>query len=510
MKKTGLFLSLLAAALPAVAAVQLTQMVSGLSYPTFVTHAADGSGRLFIVEKSGVIKVLAPGSNTPTVFLDIHLKVLGPAPPSEQGLLGLAFHPNYPVDPRFYVYYTPNEASSADYREQVSEFRVSLDPLVALTDEKPILTIPHPTNTNHNGGMMAFGSDGDLYIGVGDGGSANDPPNNAQNVDVLLGKLLRIDVDHPNGNVPYSSPSDNPFYGATPGADEIFAYGLRNPWRFSFDRGTGQLWVGDVGQGAREEVDTPIVKGGNYGWSVFEGNLCTNLYPSLCMTPSNYVFPVLDYAHTSGRCAITGGYVYRGTAAVFPQGTYLYADYCTGEIFSWNGAMSSLVLDTTLSLSSFGEDEAGELYAAGISQGTVSRLTTTGCTYTVSPTSIWTADGATSPVVTVTAAGGCAWRSVSNASWVGVTSGATGTGNGSTTLSISALAPPGRIGSVSVAGRLVTVHQCDVEDVFALINFLFAGGPVPPYIRDANADGKLDVVDVFALVNFLFAGGSLP
>jgi glucose/arabinose dehydrogenase len=510
MKKTWLLVPLVAVALPAGAVVQLTQVASSLSYPTLCASAADGSGRLFFLEKAGVIKVLAPGSANPTVFLDIHLKVLGPPPPSEQGLLGLAFHPGYPADPRFYVYYTPNEASSADYVEQISEFRVSLDPLVALTDEKPILTIPHPTNTNHNGGMMAFGPDGYLYLGVGDGGSANDPPNNAQNKNVLLGKLLRIDVDHPNGDVPYSSPSDNPFYGATPGADEIFAYGLRNPWRFSFDRGTGDLWVGDVGQGAREEVDTPIVKGGNYGWSVFEGNQCTGLYPSLCNTPSNYIFPVLDYAHTGGRCAITGGYVYRGTASVFPQGTYLYADYCTGEIFSWDGAMSALVLDTTLTLSSFGEDEAGELYAVGLGQGTVSRLTTAGCSYSVSPTSIWSGDGATSPVVQVTASNGCAWRSVSNASWVSVTAGATGTGNGATTLSISALSPPGRIGSVSVAGRLVTVHQFSVDDVFVLINYLFASGPLPPFIRDANADGKVDVVDVFALVNFLFAGGSLP
>ena len=198
---------------------------------------------------------------------------------------------------------------------------------MADTTEQILLTIPHPTNTNHNGGMLAFGPDHYLYNGVGDGGSANDPPNNAQNIDVLLGKVLRIDVDHPDpiAGTPYSSPADNPFVNA-PGRDEIFAFGFRNPWRFSFDRVTGVQWVGDVGQSAREEVDMPIVKGGNYGWHVYEGFFCTNNDPSLC-NPANYTFPIFDYTHSNGRCSITGGYVYRGSQGALPVGTYVYTGH---------------------------------------------------------------------------------------------------------------------------------------------------------------------------------------
>ena len=224
-------------------------------------------------------------------------------------------------------------------------------------------------NTNHNGGMLAFGPDGYLYVGVGDGGGGNDVPNNAQNLDLLLGKILRIDVSVP---LTYSSPPTNPFHGATPGRDEIFAYGMRNPWRFSFDRVTGAQWVADVGQGAREEVDTPIVSGGNYGWRVFEGSACTNNDPALCASPQNYVFPVFDYLHTGGRCSITGGYVYRGAQGAVPVGTYLYGDYCSGEILMWDGTAQSVLLDTLQNISSFGEDEEGELYVVNLG-GTVSR-----------------------------------------------------------------------------------------------------------------------------------------
>ncbi len=188
-------------------------------------------------------------------------------------------------------------------------------PAATAASEIILLTIPHPGQSNHNGGMIEFGPDGYLYIGMGDGGSANDPPNNAQNINVLLGKILRIDVDHPAGGLPYSSPPGNPFFGATPGADEIFAVGMRNPFRFSFDRGgTHQLYVGDVGQDAWEEVDIVTV-GGNYGWRVYEGNQhCTGHDPLLC-TPTNYVAPIAEYGHTGGRCSITGGYVYRGSGS---------------------------------------------------------------------------------------------------------------------------------------------------------------------------------------------------
>jgi hypothetical protein len=236
-----------------------------------------------------------------------------------------------------------------------------------------LLTIPHPVNANHNGGMLAFGPDGYLYIGVGDGGAGNDPPNNAQSLDVLLGKILRIDVDHPDlaAGTPYSAPSGNPFASGG-GRAEIFAYGMRNPWRFSFDRVTGMQWVADVGQGAREEVDMPIVAGGNYGWRVYEGSVCTNLDPTLC-DPSRYRFPVFDYEHTDGRCSITGGYVYRGAQQILPGGTYVYGDYCSGEIFAWDGTRQTVLLHTPDNIASFGEDEQGELYVVALG-GSVSRI----------------------------------------------------------------------------------------------------------------------------------------
>jgi glucose/arabinose dehydrogenase len=275
--------------------IRLEPVATGLSSPVYVTSANDGSNRLFIVEQGGVIKVLQPGSTTPTIFLNITTQVLSGG---ERGLLGLAFHPQYRTNRRFFVFYT-KPGSGADngafkslsimLHHQIRKF--------ADSTETPILTIQHPTNANHNGGMLEFGPDGFLYIGTGDGGSSNDPPNNAQNINVLLGKILRIDIDHPNGVVPYSSPPDNPFFGPTEGLDEIFAYGLRNPWRFSFDRATGQLYVGDVGQGAWEEIDI-IVNGGNYGWKVMEGNHCNpNINNGVC-TPIG-IPDIAEYAHSA-------------------------------------------------------------------------------------------------------------------------------------------------------------------------------------------------------------------
>ena len=254
---------------------------------------------------------------------------------------------------------------------------MSANPNVASTAETVLLTIEHSSQGNHNGGMIAFDFDGYLRIGVGDGGAGNDPPNNAQNINTLLGKILRIDVDVPNPPALYSSPPSNPYVGVA-GLDQIFSIGWRNPWRFSFDGDTGQQWVADVGQGAREEVDTPIQNGGNYGWRVYEGmacNMASGLDPSLCV-PSNYLFPIFDYTHSGGRCSITGGYVYRGTQNALPIGTYVYGDYCTGEIFTWNGTAQTVQLDTALSISSFGEDEQGELYVVNLN-GTVSKVVST-------------------------------------------------------------------------------------------------------------------------------------
>jgi hypothetical protein len=368
-KVSSLVLRLLAPSLIAVvaqaatASIQLEPVLDNLVAPIYVTHAHDGSNRLFIVEQAGRIKVVVPGAATPALFLDITSRVLSGG---ERGLLGLAFHPQFATNARFFVNYT----RQPDGATVIAEYRASADPGATATSESIVLTIAQPF-ANHNGGMIEFGADDYLYIGMGDGGSANDPGNRAQNINDLLGKILRIDVDHPGGGVPYSSPPGNPFIGATPGRDEIFAMGMRNPFRFSFDRETGQLYVGDVGQGAREEIDL-VSAGGNYGWRVFEGTNCTNLDPGLC-NPANYVAPIGQYGHTGGRCSITGGYVYRGSRGTLPSGTYVFGDYCTGEIFELVNGAPSLLLDTSLNISSFGEDEAGEIYVVGLA-GTVRRI----------------------------------------------------------------------------------------------------------------------------------------
>jgi hypothetical protein len=238
-----------------------------------------------------------------------------------------------------------------------------------------LLNIAQPFS-NHNGGNLAFGPDGNLYIGMGDGGSANDPNANAQNINALLGKMLRITPS--TAAVPptpaYTNPGDNPFVGIA-GADEIYATGIRNPWRFSFDRGgTNQLYVADVGQNAIEEVDI-VTRGGNYGWRVYEGNSCTNIDPGLC-TPANYAAPLFQYSHTGGRCSITGGFVYRGTQGNLPLGSYIYADYCTGEIFLNENFTQSVRLDLPTLVSSFGEDEDGEIYLCNYSStvGSVAKI----------------------------------------------------------------------------------------------------------------------------------------
>jgi hypothetical protein len=440
--------ALLFLATPALAQIQLSPVVSGLSSPVLVTNAADDLNRLFIVEQAGIIKVLQPGDTTPSVFLDIRSKILSGG---ERGLLGLAFHPEYRTNGRFFVFYT----RAADGTLVIAEYTASpANANTARTAEKVILTIPHPTNANHNGGMLAFGPDGYLYIGVGDGGSANDPPNNAQNTNVLLGKILRIDI---NLGAPYAIPPDNPFPGANDGADEIFAYGLRNPWRFSFDRETGNQWVGDVGQGAREEVDTPIVGGGNYGWRIFEGFLCNQ---TSCPSQTGYIFPVFDYEHTGGRCSLTGGYVYRGAQGAVANGTYIYGDYCSGEIFAWDGVNQQVLLDTAMNISSFGEDEDGELYVVNLG-GSVSRIVT-GCTYSISPTraTFDRTGGSDSITVTVTAGTGCTWSAMSNATWIAVSAPG---GSGSETLTYSVAPytgkPKKRTGTITVAGQTLTVQQ---------------------------------------------------
>jgi glucose/arabinose dehydrogenase len=357
----ALLLALLAAPGAAWAAFQLELVVSGLDSPLYVAQPRDGTGRLFVVEQPGRIKVLEPGGGL-AVFLDISDRVLAGG---EQGLLGLAFHPRFSSNGRFFVNYT----RQPDGATVIAQFRSSRSAAADPASEAQLLVVPQPF-ANHNGGMVEFGPDGLLYIGLGDGGSGNDPGNRAQNPDELLGKLLRIDVDRSGGGRPYAAPASNPFAGGQ-GRDEIFALGFRNPFRFSFDRATGDLWAGDVGQNAVEEIDVVTV-GGNYGWRVFEGSRCTNLGPAPCSAPG-FIPPVTEYRRSGGRCAVTGGYVYRGRAGALPPGAYVFGDFCSGEIFLFENGGQRVLLDTPLALASFGEDEAGELYVVGLG-GTVHRL----------------------------------------------------------------------------------------------------------------------------------------
>ncbi|OQW35678.1 MAG: hypothetical protein A4E19_21550 [Nitrospira sp. SG-bin1] len=326
-------------------------VTDGLENPLFLTHAGDGSGRLFIVEQAGRIRVLDGRALLSAPFLDITNNVLSGG---ERGLLGLAFHPDYRRNGRFFVNYT----RKPDGATVVSEYRRGATAISASQEERILLTVAQPY-ANHNGGMIAFGPDGHLYIGLGDGGSRGDPENRAQNPAHLLGKILRIDVDH---DLPYAIPTDNPFARGG-GRPEIYALGLRNPWRFSFDSKTGTLWVADVGQYKWEEIDL-VVRGGNYGWRMMEGTQC--FHPSTDCHTTTFSLPVSEYFHDKGRCSITGGYVYRGQSVPDLVGTYLYGDFCSGEIFAYQTGdrvnEPRQLLKSSLHIASFGEDAAQELY----------------------------------------------------------------------------------------------------------------------------------------------------
>lgn len=345
--------------------ISVVEVVDGLDSPLLVTHAGDGSGRIFIVEQGGTIRVVQGGALLPTPFLDITNLV---SCCGEQGLLGLAFPPDYSEKDYFYVNYTDNSGDTV-----VARYDVSANPNVADSDsEEVVLTVDQPYS-NHNGGHLAFGPDGYLYIGLGDGGSGGDPDNNAQDPTTLLGKMLRIDVEA--GVVPYAIPADNPFVGDPTTLDEIWALGLRNPWRYSFDRLTGDLYIGDVGQTELEEIDFQAASsdgGENYGWRCYEGTEPYNL--AGCEVPSEYTFPVEEYSHNLG-CAVTGGYVYRGEQYPRLDGVYFYGDYCSGRIWglqeSGTGWESLELLDTSLFISSFGEDEAGNLFLTDLVGGAV-------------------------------------------------------------------------------------------------------------------------------------------
>lgn len=442
------------------AATPLTavQVATGLTKPVLVTAPPNDTARIFILEKPGRIRIHTGGSLLATPFLDIATRVESDG--SEQGLLGLAFPPDYATTGYFYINYTGNPSGhTVIARGHASFGSNTADPTV-----ETLLVIPQPY-TNHNGGMIAFGpKDGMLYIGMGDGGSGGDPQNRAQNPDSLLGKMLRIDVSTAPG---YAIPSDNPFVGLPIDSirPEIWAVGIRNPWRFSFDRENGDLWMADVGQNAWEEINwqagaDKVPK--NYGWRLKEGKVCYSP-PTGCGSITGLTDPFLVYQHISGRCSITGGYVYRGCAIPDLVGAYFYGDYCSGEIFSirYNGTVTfdSVAREPELGsavgsfdLSSFGEDALGELYICGYNSGTVSKIV---------PNGVASACGTTACCV-----------------------GSRGNVDGS-------------------------VDQVvNVADVIELIDHLFISlTPVACFNEancDASLDGKIDISDLTVLLNHLY------
>ncbi|MEM8487925.1 MAG: PQQ-dependent sugar dehydrogenase [Bacteroidota bacterium] len=374
MSKYTLFLAVLMFAGCSQTTESLEFAFPNLSFdrPVDLQHAGDGTDRIFVVEQAGIIKVFPNDvqSRSTPVFLDIEDRVRDNG--NEEGLLGLAFHPLYTQNGAFFVNYTASDPR----RTVISRFTV--DPanpdLADAASEEVLLEIAQPYG-NHNGGQVAFGPDGYLYIATGDGGSAGDPMQNGQNRNTLLGAILRIDVDNPQGGLPYGIPADNPFAGqGDQFKEEIYAYGLRNPWRFSFDVVTGDLWVGDVGQNELEEVDL-VVNGGNYGWKIREGDRCFE--PADNCPTDNLIDPVVTYGRSSGG-SITGGYVYRGSTLPEFYGKYFYADYASGRI--WFITMDGETLseqvelaNSNLHISSFGVDQQNELYICAF-DGRIYRL----------------------------------------------------------------------------------------------------------------------------------------
>lgn len=349
-----------ASAVPSATSIRLEPFVTAPAPITYLTHAGDGSGRLFLVEKAGRIHLIADGRLRPTPFLDIRDRVDAEA--SERGLLSVAFPPDYAASGVFYVNYTARGGGDT----VVARYRLTADPDRAdPTSEQVILRIPQPA-ANHNGGQLQFGPDGYLYVGMGDGGAAGDPWDNAENLQVLLGKMLRLDVQpRRDPGFTYAIPPDNPFVDR--GAGEIWAYGLRNPWRFSFDRLTGDLYIADVGQNRWEEVHVVpagSLGGQHFGWDTLEGSHCFE--PPRDCDPTGKVLPVAEYGHDLG-CSITGGYVYRGGRYPALWGMYLFGDFCSGLIWGLYQDEQGLwqtrqLLAARVNIASFGEDEAGELY----------------------------------------------------------------------------------------------------------------------------------------------------
>lgn len=354
--------------------VGLEDVATGFDQPLLVTTPPEETDRLFVVEQGGTIQVLVNGETASEPFLDIRDRVGSDG--SEQGLLGLAFAPDYAESGAFYVNYTDRDGNTV-----VSRFTVSDDPNLADPESETAILQHEQPRANHNGGVLAFGPDRYLYLGFGDGGGQGDPNGNGQDLSTWLGKILRIDVDPasaPEG-MTYAIPEDNPFVDDGDAAPEVWAYGLRNPWRFTFDRETGDMWVGDVGQNEIEEVTLLPASddgGQNLGWNITEGSNC---YAEPDCDTSGLTPPTLEYTHDVGGCSVTGGYRYRGEAVPGLRGVYVFADYCSGLL--WGAGQDaegewvmSDPIETGLSISSFGENTAGELYVTDLSEGTVYRL----------------------------------------------------------------------------------------------------------------------------------------
>lgn len=353
---------------PRAVRVELQRIVGGLTLPVGIANAGDGSGRLFVLEKAGRIRVVHNGQLLSVPFMDISDRVGSGG--SEQGLLGLAFHPDYARNGSFIVNYTDRQGKSI-----VARFAVGPDPAAAdPSSEMVLLTLGQPA-ANHNGGHLAFGPDGYLYAGFGDGGGAGDGFGNGQNGQTLLGAMLRLDVD---SGVPYAVPPDNPFVGNQAVRDEIWAIGLRNPWRFSFDRQTGALYIADVGQNTYEEVNVRSANSGggeNYGWPIMEAAHC---FPEdAACDRSGLILPVAEYDHSQG-CSVTGGYVYRGREFPLLAGIYLFGDYCSGRIWGLapegDGWRVAQLGRPSVQISSFGEDEDGELYLLHMGGGELFKI----------------------------------------------------------------------------------------------------------------------------------------
>jgi len=375
----GLLAGLLSPAASAQTPLEAQLVVSGLSSPLLVTAPEGDTERLFVVQQSGAIRIVRNGVVNATPFLNLAGQI---SSGGERGLLGLAFHSDFANNGRFFVNFTtPSGATN------VAEYNVTGSPMtndVADPTQVGILFSHNQPFSNHNGGCIAIGGDGKLYIGTGDGGSGNDPGNRAQNPTNNLGKMLRLDVDIPFPHIP----TDNPFVGVSGTNDKIWALGLRNPWRFSFDRLTGDLWVGDVGQNAREEINFEAAGDGgrNYGWRCMEGFNCTGLSGCNCNDIA-LTLPIRDYGHSGGNCSVTGGYVYRGNAIPDLQGTYFYADYCSSQIWSlrYDGSTVTDFQSRTTELEpagtptinnipSFGEDGVGELYICDFGGGEIYKI----------------------------------------------------------------------------------------------------------------------------------------